>query len=161
MKGDEKMQFYQVPEWLFIIYDTHFECGDFRPTIKSGIPFATKEEAEKYATEFVNNVDDNKMLFTVIPAVQEMCIGYNPKRVSILYTGRPEISTGSVKTLQADTNKPVKWSVESSCDACISYDFNGNKIKIKCLNDAYVGETITVKAEIDDFVNTCVLTIVK
>ena len=155
------MQFYQVPEWLFIIYDTHFECGDFRPTIKSGIPFATREEAEKYATEFVNNVDDNKMLFAVIPATQEMCIGYNPRRIPILYTGRPEISTGSVKTLRADTNKPVKWSVESNHDDYVRYDYDGNSIRIRCYEDACIGETITVKAEVDDFVNTCVLTIVK
>ena len=155
------MYFKQFPEWLFIIYNTHFDCGDFRPTIKSGIPFATKEEAEKYATEFINNVDDNKMLFAVIPAVQDMCIGYNPKSVSLLYTGKPEISTGSTKTLRVDTNKPVKWSVESSCDAYVGYDAIDNSIRIRCYENACISEIITVKAEVDGVVSKCVLTIVK
>ena len=38
MKGDEKMCFEQVPRWLFIMYQTHFEHGDFKPTIKMSIP---------------------------------------------------------------------------------------------------------------------------
>ena len=154
IKEVEIMYFKQFPKWAFIMYNVDYD--DFHITVRNSVPFVTKEEAEKYATEFMENVDDNnKMLFTVIPIDESTC---NIGRVSILYSGRPEINVNGTKTLKVDTDMPVTWSVDG--DTC--YFADGNSIKIQCL-DSYccIGKIITVKAEVDGVVGKCVLTVVQ
>jgi len=156
MEGDEKMCFEQVPRWLFIMYQTHFEHGDFKPTIKMSIPFATRSEAEQYAEKFTRNIyyehsEYETTCFAIIPA------NYRATQVSIIYTGYPSIRIGSKKTLRVDTIKPITWSVDSECK--VSFISEGNSITITCPDDnAYLNKAVTVKAEVEGVTDECVLT---
>lgn len=78
--------------------------------------------------------------------------------ITIIYSGNPTVRIGGTKTLKIDTDKPITWSVESEIGATITS--NGNSVKIKCLNGDYIGQTITVKAEIDGVIGECILTVI-
>lgn len=81
-----------------------------------------------------------------------------PASTAILYSGNSTIRLGSTKTLRIETDKPVVWSIESDIGATIIS--NGNSAKIKCPNGNYIGNTITVKAEVEGIISKCELTVV-
>lgn len=81
-----------------------------------------------------------------------------PVSTEILYSGNSTIRLGSTKTLRIETDKPVVWSIESDIGATIIS--NGNSAKIKCPNGNYIGNTITVKAEVEGIISKCELTVV-
>lgn len=81
-----------------------------------------------------------------------------PASTAILYSGNSTIRLGGTKTLRIETDKPVVWSIESNIGATIIS--NGNSAKIKCPNGNYIGNTITVKADIEGIINKCELTVV-
>lgn len=156
------MYFKKVPEWLFIIYsidDRDVSKGRFKPTIESSIPFATKEEAERYRFEYINNIEsmydiDNSITtqFAVIP------IHSNIGKMKITYTGNSSIRIGKSKTLKFDSDRPVNWYIDSDIGATFISD--GNSITVNCPDGDYVGKTITVTAESDGLIDECVLTVV-
>lgn len=70
------MYYKKVPEWLFIVYyidANDFRNGCFTPRIQNSIPFATKDEAEKYKIDYLNNIEtvcdnfERLTQFAVIP----------------------------------------------------------------------------------------------
>ena len=81
-----------------------------------------------------------------------------PASTAILYSGNSTIRLGGTKTLRIETDKSVVWSIESDIGATIIS--NGNSAKIKCPNGNYIGNTITVKAEVEGIISKCELTVV-
>lgn len=159
------MYFKKVPEWLFIIYsidDRDVSKGRFKPTIESSIPFATKEEAERYRLEYINNIEsmydydiDNSITtqFAVIP------IHSNIGKIKITYTGNSSIRIGKSKALKFDSDRPVNWYIDSDIGA--TFISEGNAITVNCPNGDFAGKTITVNAEdVNGFCDKCVLTVV-
>lgn len=67
------MNFRNPPKYLLIFYTMdNDDLGDFRPTIRSSIPFFTKEDAEKYLENLKSNAVGNyiKVLTAIIPALE-------------------------------------------------------------------------------------------
>lgn len=67
------MNFRNPPKYLLIFYTMDNAIyGDFRPTIRSSIPFFTKEEAEKYLDNFIGNAEGKYIeeLVAIIPALK-------------------------------------------------------------------------------------------
>lgn len=63
-----------IPKYLLIFYTLDYNgLGDFRPTIRSSIPFFSKEEAEKYLDNFIKKsaLNDSNILAAIIPAERE------------------------------------------------------------------------------------------
>ncbi|MDD7280308.1 MAG: hypothetical protein PUH30_12405 [Oscillospiraceae bacterium] len=131
------MFFKKVPEWLFIIYsidNRDVSKGRFKPTIESSIPFATKDEAEQYKLEYINNIEsmydiDNSITtqFAVIP------IHSNIGKIKITYTGNSSIRIGKSKTLKLNSDRSVNWYIDSDKitlidDKVVFVDGNGNVI---------------------------------
>ena len=79
--------------------------------------------------------------------------------IAILYTGSPTIRIGGTKTLRADTDINISWSIETDIDA--SFTVDGNSIKIKCNKDIdYIGKEITVIAYFENNTESrCILTV--
>lgn len=157
------MFFKKVPEWLFIIYsidNRDVSKGRFKPTIESSIPFATKDEAEQYKLEYINNIEsmydiDNsiKTQFAVIP------IHSNIGKIKITYTGNSSIRIGKSKTLKFNSDRSVNWYIDSDIGATFISD--GNSITVNCPNGDFAGKTITVNAaDVNGFFDKCILTVV-
>lgn len=67
------MNFRNPPKYLLIFYTMDNDIyGDFKPTIRSSIPFFTKEDAEKYLEKFISNAEGKyiKELTAIIPALE-------------------------------------------------------------------------------------------
>ena len=70
-RRDYIMYYKIIPKYLLIFYTLDYnDCGDFRPTIRSSIPFFSKEEAEKYLDNFIkkSGLSDSDILVAIIPA---------------------------------------------------------------------------------------------
>lgn len=65
------MHYKIVPKYLLVLYTLDYnDCGDFRPTIRSSIPFFSKDEAEKYLDDFIKKsaLSESDILVAIIPA---------------------------------------------------------------------------------------------
>lgn len=156
------MYYIKIPEWLFIVYSiqkNNLEKGCFIPEIHSSIPFATKDEAERYKIDYLNNIEsvcdnfERIIQFAVIPM-------YYIGNIKIICSGNRDIRVGKTKALRVDTynDKSMKWTINSEFGATI--EANGNTAIVKCPDGDYVGQTITVKTEVDGITDECVLNVV-
>lgn len=66
------MYFITKPKYMFVAYSIDYEYGKIDFKVKFTIPFFTKEEAEKYKSNFLNNLQDkSNIMFIVVPLVEE------------------------------------------------------------------------------------------
>ncbi len=88
-----------------------------------------------------------------------LCDYFKVSEVTILYSGdSPAIRVGGTKMLSIDTDKIVKWTVDSDIKAEIVP--NGNTAKVKCpYNIDFIGKEIKVTAKVNNSIGKCILTV--